>query len=258
MTFAAILCCLAALSGAAPADGFVEVDYAKVERSLAREPRYVAQPRYALFVFDPAGKFRVWAVLDKSKADLPYYDVAYFDKNGNGDLTEPGERFVGKPDPKTGNLFIPVGRLAVPGTDLVHTDLRFLTVESHGYKGFGFFMKWNGEQEVSGGNGKPGEDGEAMTAYGRSVRDAPVLRPTPLGPLAFAFWRSRVTLPIGKASHPFLIQVGIGSPGSGPDTFCALSEHFLVPGKDVLVATLIARDKGGHEIRSRNEIKQHC
>jgi hypothetical protein len=28
----------------------------------------------------------------------PYYDVLYFDKNGDGDLTAPTERFVGKRD----------------------------------------------------------------------------------------------------------------------------------------------------------------
>src|SRR5262245_24313815 len=99
--FRAILCftALTAQSWAAKAaEPFVEVDYSTVKRSLAREPRYVAEPRYALFILDPAGTFRAWAVFDKSKAELPYYDVLYFDMNGNGDLTDAGERFVGKYD----------------------------------------------------------------------------------------------------------------------------------------------------------------
>jgi hypothetical protein len=48
-----------------PAEFFAEVDYAKIDRSTAEEPRYLAEPRYALFILDPAGEFRAWAVLDK-------------------------------------------------------------------------------------------------------------------------------------------------------------------------------------------------
>src|SRR5262249_57747046 len=130
---------------------FAEVDYAKIDRSIAREPRYLAEPRYALFILDPAGEFRVWAVLDKSDVKSSHYDVVYFDKDGDGDLAEPGERFVGKYDTEAKNLLIVVGDVAVPGIRLVHTGLRFMTAESHGYKGTFFLMKWVGQQEVSGG-----------------------------------------------------------------------------------------------------------
>src|SRR5262245_10465994 len=251
-----VLFCLSTLVGsgvpAQPADPFTEVDYSKMERSIAKEPKYVAAPRYALFVFDPQGKFRAWAVLDKSKADLPYYDVLYLDKNGNGDLTEPGERFAGTYDEKLKNLTIRVGNLTVPGTKLTHTDLRFLTVEPHGYEGIWFGMKWDGKVGVDGGYGK---DGTVLTAYAASADKAQVLRPTPLGPLSFRFWDAEVALPIGKARD---VQFGVGNPGSGPDTFCAVSDDYLVPGKDVLVATLIAKDRDGKEVRSRSEIKKHC
>lgn len=53
----------------------VEVDFTTIERQINKEPAYNAPPLYALFLLDPAAKVRVWAVLDKSKADLPYYDV---------------------------------------------------------------------------------------------------------------------------------------------------------------------------------------
>jgi len=254
--FLTSLCWLGLVSGMTTADEpgntFVEVDYAKVDRSIAKEPKYVAEPRYAQFILDPQGRFRVWAVLDKSKADLPYYDVVYLDKNGNGDLTEPGERFVGTYNKELKNLTIRVGDLTVPGTKLTHTDLRFITVEPHGYPGTWFGMKWDGKVAVDGGYGK---SGEVLTAYAASADKAPVLRPTPLGPLSFRFWDEEVTLPIGKASD---IQFGVGNPGSGPGTFCAVSEDYLTPGKDVLVATLIAQDQKGKEIRSRTEIKKHC
>src|SRR5262245_23034851 len=75
-------------------------DLARIERKIKKEPKYVAQPRYALFLLDDAGAARHWFVLDKSKADGKWYDVLYVDLNGNGDLTDPGERFTTNYDEK--------------------------------------------------------------------------------------------------------------------------------------------------------------
>ncbi len=230
---------------------FVEVDYAKIDRRIAKEPKYNASPRYALFLFDPKGEFRVWAVLDKSKADAPHYDVLYFDMNGNGDLTEEGERFTGAYDEKTKTLCIAVGKLAVLHTKLVHTDLKFLTVERHDYKGFWFSMKWNGTDAVDGGYTHFSTDN---TIYSTSAKAAPILRPTILGPLGFLI-PDKLTLPIGDAKD---VQFIVGNPGSGPDTWCAVHEHFLIPGKDRIIATLIAKDAAGREVRVRTEIKKRC
>ncbi len=253
--FPLALCWLLLTSGMSMAGehvgAFVELDYAKVHRFIVREPRYVAEPRYALFILDPQGAFRVWAVLDKSKADLPYYDVLYFDKNGNGDLTEPGKRFVGRYDAKLPELSIPVGDLPIPGTKWTHTDLRFLTIERHGYKGFWFSMKWAGQVPVEGGHGNDTD----QTAYAPSATKAPILRPTPLGPLSFKCWESDLVLRIGK---PTDVQLSLGNPGSGPDTFCTVGEDYLVPGKDVIVATVLAKDRAGKEVRAQTVVKKHC
>jgi hypothetical protein len=74
---------LLALAGlASPA---AAVDLTKVERRVGKEPAYATKaPRYCLLVFGPEAKARVWLVLDG--------DVLYVDRNGNGDLTEKGER----------------------------------------------------------------------------------------------------------------------------------------------------------------------
>jgi hypothetical protein len=66
-------------------------DLARIDRSLRKEPAYQSKaPQYALLVFGPQAKVRVWVVLDG--------DALYLDRNGNGDLTDPGEclaaRFV--------------------------------------------------------------------------------------------------------------------------------------------------------------------
>lgn len=59
-------------------------DLTKISRTIAKEPKYQSNPRYALLVFGPEAKFRMWLVFDG--------DVVYVDRNGNGDLTETGER----------------------------------------------------------------------------------------------------------------------------------------------------------------------
>ncbi len=61
------------------------VDLTKVDRAIAKEPKYQDQPRYALLVFGPKADRRAWLVMDGE-------DVLYIDRNGNGDLTEEGER----------------------------------------------------------------------------------------------------------------------------------------------------------------------
>lgn len=58
------------------------------------EPKYRNEPRYALLVFGPQRKQRVWMVLDGT--------TLYVDRNANGDLTDPNERL--EPDnPKDGS-----------------------------------------------------------------------------------------------------------------------------------------------------------
>src|SRR5262249_11862484 len=63
-------------------------DLAHIDRKIAKEPHYQHQPKYALAVLGPEARFKVWLVSDG--------DVLYVDKNGNGDLTGNGERFVRK------------------------------------------------------------------------------------------------------------------------------------------------------------------
>src|SRR5438105_3758750 len=66
-------------------------DLSKIDRTIAKEPTYQSpKPAYCLLVFGPAAKTRIWVVRDGN--------VLYVDKNGNGDLTDQGERFPADPD----------------------------------------------------------------------------------------------------------------------------------------------------------------
>ena len=64
-----------------------------------------------------------------------------------------------------------------------------------------------------------------------------------------------LALPLGEATR---VNFLAGSWGSGPDTLCVVDEHFLVPDKDRLFATIIAKDAGGREVMERTHIKGHC
>src|SRR6516225_8420792 len=59
-------------------------DLSRIDRSLKKEPAYKFKPKYCLLVLGPKAETRIWLVLDG--------EVLYVDRNGNGDLTEPGKR----------------------------------------------------------------------------------------------------------------------------------------------------------------------
>jgi hypothetical protein len=234
-----------------------DVDFIKIDRGIGKQPKYVAKPLYALFLMDAEGRSRHWAVLDKSKSDLPYYDVLYFDITGNGDLIEKSKRFVGKYDkalePAGMGLTIRLGDLHVPGTELVHKDFLISTTPKSAWKGIWFRMKWDGKTEVSGGYNRVGFD---TTQFGSSPQTAPVLWPCPHATLSFGIWgEADLALPIGEATR---INFLVGNWGSGPDSLCVVDEHFLVPDKDRLFATIIAKDESGREVKERTQIRDHC
>jgi hypothetical protein len=54
----------------------------RVERKIAKEPKYNSTPKYALVVLGDEGKTKLWMVEDGK--------ALYIDKNANGDLTDDG------------------------------------------------------------------------------------------------------------------------------------------------------------------------
>jgi hypothetical protein len=72
---------LAYVSWAIPA---AAADLSKIDRTIKKEPAYKGKPRYCLLVFGHKATHRVWLVLDG--------DTLYVDRNGDGDLTEAGEK----------------------------------------------------------------------------------------------------------------------------------------------------------------------
>jgi hypothetical protein len=90
-------------------------DLSRIDRTIAREPAYRSKaPRYCLLVFGREAKTRVWLVRDG--------DVLYVDRNGNGDLTEPGERYTGTTRP--GVIAWSIGDIVEVDGRTRHTRLR--------------------------------------------------------------------------------------------------------------------------------------
>ena len=95
------------------------VDYDRVERRLVKEPAYQTKaPGYALLLFGPDAKLAVWVVLDG--------EAVYVDRNGNGDLTDAGERFAKETDCKGLELADPDGKTRYAIRSL-QTDHSFYT-----------------------------------------------------------------------------------------------------------------------------------
>jgi hypothetical protein len=68
----------------------------KIDRTIRKEPAYQSKsPKYCLLVFGHEAETRVWLALDlvsKPWESSGENNALYVDRNGNGDLTDPGER----------------------------------------------------------------------------------------------------------------------------------------------------------------------
>src|SRR5262249_51793301 len=71
-------------------------DLSKIDRAIVKEPAYKGKPKYCLLVLGPEAKTRAWLVLDG--------DLVYLDRNGNGDLPDPGEQVAWEGDLKNMDL----------------------------------------------------------------------------------------------------------------------------------------------------------
>jgi hypothetical protein len=79
--------CMPALALAILAPPVSAFDLEKLDHPLRKEPAYQSKsPKYCLVVLGPEAETRVWVVQDG--------ETLYVDRNGNGDLTEEGERLA--------------------------------------------------------------------------------------------------------------------------------------------------------------------
>jgi hypothetical protein len=223
-------------------------DLSKIERHIVKEPVYQAkQPLYGLYVFGPEAKTRVWAIFDKSKPGVADYDILYFDRNADGDLTAPEKRIEAKG--QAGQMTFDIGSFTDPLTRQKHTEM---SITRHGgsHPMVMLQMKWCDRVLIRGGYAP---DVGPYTQFAATPAEAPVLWPGADGVFSFQFW-TLSPLTSGEAND---VRVFLGHQGHGRNTFCAVPDTFL-PKQVPVLATLLYKDKDGKERRAQSELRERC
>jgi hypothetical protein len=232
--------------GLGPAAAAEVPDLPQAGRAPRKEPAYVCKkPLYGLAAFGPKGDRKIWLVLDKSKPDAPRYDVLYADRDGDGDLTGPGERFTTQ-----GNRF-DLGALTDPATGAKHTEFAVTTLGGQAEPEVMVSLRWRGRFKFGGGY--PEETKDGYLRFAARPADAPVVWLYADGPFRFQRWYGG-KIPVGGSED---FKVFLGRPGRGPSSFAAAQEHIL-PEKEFVRATLLYRDGTGKERRLVCELKERC
>jgi hypothetical protein len=263
------------------------VDLTKIDRTISKEPAYQTKtPKYALLVFGPDAKHRVWLVLDG--------DTLHIDKNGNGDLTEEGEQVKAPAfSPSTHPAHerersIAVGDIAIDG--LTHTEL---TVSLTQYRrkvdvskdvggttpeewqayldsiwrqapdGLIYMVSVNLDPKCYGLFGDPKGrrvlhfawiDRHGQLAFADRPKDAPIIH---FGGLLTL--RTNPSEKLRRGKNPGQTTLCLGTAGLGPGTFVTMGFD-LVP-KDVHPTVDVqfpARGPGQPPIRRKYVLKERC
>jgi len=267
---------LVAMIAVTAASAASAADLTKVPRSIAKEPAYATKtPRYLLLAFGPDAADRVWLVLDG--------DTLYVDRNGNGDLTEPGEAVETKKrdgsDPETDGRAFEVGDISAGGRThkglVVGTiPLARLSEDIRNIPHAKELLRADSKVQVATitlevryptlkGPGVEGRvpmlvgplDVGGMLAFGASAKDAPVVHPD--GPLQVNFYGGTPNLQIGRETDLIL---AVGSPGLGKGTFAMVSYDQTIPANACPTVEIAypALKAGDPPVKERYELKDRC
>ena len=248
----------------------VAADLSKLDRTIRKEPIYAGKPRYCLLVFGPAARDRVWLVQDG--------DTLFVDRNGSGDLTEPGKKVSANKDgaKDSGHTF-EAGNLALGGK--VHKDLTVsisplswyannqtlaaipairdavkkdpativatisIDVASTRFKGLGVggrILQFAGFYDLTG-----------VLTFAEKPSDAPIIHFD--GPLTVTFYGEVPTLRLGRDIDVVLM---VGTPGRGGGSFAMLAYQDTIP-KNVDPKVEV-RWPGDHPVKDLFELKERC
>ena len=258
-------------SAAADADWLKNID-----RTIRKEPVYETKsPRYALLVFGPRAKDRVWLVHDGA--------TLYIDRKADGDLTDPADKVASEALPggtaKDAYLRFLVGDLPVNGR--IHKNLKIFAslltesgnaVESRQNaraalaadpktRAYGVYLEvdWPGLK----GKGDGGRtiqqagpvDGNGTLLFGARPAEAPVICFG--GPLQITFEAPPPALRLGWDNTAIMV---VGSAGQGPGTTAALAYEGTIPdaAAPIVEATFPAPGTGRPALRQHYELKDRC
>jgi hypothetical protein len=249
----------------------------KVDRTLAKEPAYQTKaPRYGLLVFGPEGKDRVWLVHDG--------DALYVDRNGNGDLTEPGEKVLAEKraggDPAEEGYSFQAGDVTVGGRTHKGLVVGFTPLKRYAGASLGkrpdvkaalakdpkaAAVNLGVDVEVPGlkGGGLGGRaafsagpiDLTGVFLFADKPGDAPAVHLG--GPLQITFYAELPTLRVGRGTELGLV---VGTPGVGPGSFAMLGYEDTIPKsvKPVAEVSLPPAKPGAPPLKEKWVIESRC
>jgi hypothetical protein len=265
MTMSRLLSMLTLVAFGLASAGAAELS--KIDCTIAKEPAYQTKPKYCLLVFGPEAKHKVWLVQDG--------DVLYVDRNGNGDLTEAGEKIAPEKDHGAKALLFKLPELRVG--DRVHKDLyvsisnlEFLAdadarakaivakdpqaraylvmvaIDMPGWKGTGVVGRVQQRAFYVDVNG--------VLQFADRAQDAPILHFG--GPLQATLFGEH-KLKIGRQSD---VVLGVGSPGVGPGSHTFLDYDGVIPEKVYPTLEIVYPPKktGETPVRETHELKERC
>jgi hypothetical protein len=178
-------------------------DLARIPRVIHKEPAYQSTPKYCLLVFGKDADTHIWMVLDGN--------TLYVDRNGNSDLTDPGEKLVNN----NGSYFTIDHLSERDGT--IHKNLVLAAFQ----KGtFNLQMGVDGQREQFVGIGNM-----ARPSWGDKPGNAPIIHFN--GPMTIERYGPNYTVPRGAGesiSRRFKLRLLVGTPGLGLGTFASYDD----------------------------------
>jgi hypothetical protein len=199
-------------------------DGEKIDRSIAKEPSYQSgAPKYGLLTLGRAGKTHVWLVFDSVPDPLRpggNEDYLYVDRNGNGDLTEEGERVAATVLKR--KIFSSIGKNGFYDQTLLEFPVgEIKDGEGTIYKDVKVMVQWfSGRDRPCTIYASPPGRGTERTefhqlVFATSPQDAPVLRFGGALTMRFALGMTHAL----SLTEKFNLQGEIGSIGIGPGSF---------------------------------------
>ena len=243
----------------------------EIERKISKEPAYqTKQVKYALLVFGPEAKTRIWLAVDG--------ESVYVDRNGNGDLTEEGEKVAAANNELLTSRGIVVFELKdLPAEKLVHKNFTLLVsalelfasqddsardflVKNPGAKTF----QLTGEIEMPGwnGNGVGGRvvqrtfytDARGLLQFADKPEAAPIIHFGGSWQVAL-FGPQKLTL-----GRDVDLVLGVGTPGIAPGTTTWIDYAGVIPETAFPTAaiTFPVRNPGAEPVTELYELKRRC
>jgi hypothetical protein len=247
-------------------------DLTGIDRRIKKEPAYAGKAqRYVLLAIGPQARDLVWLVKDGP--------VLYVDRNGNGDLTEPGKKVLAKKGGSDEDGWdFSLDELTVGGRSHARLRAAFLPLKKVLFGRFAqrpnarAALRKNPDAEVLAALvlevalPRLKAKGRVLTTAGgfdlngplipaRKAAEAPIIHLG--GPLQLTFADHAPALRRNRSVEFSLV---VGTPGLGPGTFCAIGYDETIPpsAHPKCEISFPPAGKGANGVKRVYELKQRC